>query len=310
MRDSHGVCTVSAMMLFILSLASAQEAEPEPETPAEEASEVVATPEEEPEATSEEEPEAPAPAEAKVYTLPSIEGELPSALTTRDEVPESEGSIDDFLRSTGIELEDFERPALVRGSWFFRPHTGVAQLVGDAEGGAPAFRFGFSAGRRYATVQALPVQVMSEIGVKATLPVGGAVGRRVEAFAGIGPWLGPVRVQLGLHVRSEREQWRQRSLDLQDALLIGGDLQVALDLQYVNVSVGILPMSIVAGDRPSAREGDPVLPVIASETVYSAGVGIQPGLVGVRVHGSWRDTSIGGLLEVGALVAIQLGRPK
>ena len=255
------------------------------------------------------EPEAP-PEPPKVYTIPPIDDERPNALITRRDVPDDGASIDAFLRETGISLEDFDRPALVHSSWFFRPHTAIAQLIGDDLGGAPAFRFGFSAGRRYATAQAVPVQLLSELGIRFTAPVGGGIGRRLEGFASIGPWLGPVRVQLGLHVRSERERWRRRSLDLQEALLMGGELQVALDLKYVNLDVAVLPMAILAGPRLSARERDPSLPVIASETEYAAGIGIQPGSLGFRVTGSWRDTAIGSLLEVGGSLSIMLRSPK
>lgn len=97
------------------------------------------------------------------------------------------------------------------------------------------------------------------------------------------------------------------SLVLDDATFVGGDLQVALDVGKANLSLGLLPLVEVAGDRPSAREGDPVLPVLGTETVYSAGLGVQPGVFGLRVHGSWRDTAIGGLLEVGASLSARLG---
>ena len=130
------------------------------------------------------------------------------------------------------------------------------------------------------------------------------VKRTLEIEGAIGPWFGPFRVQLAAGAKWERERWIQRTYELDDAVFVKLGGGVALDFTKVQVNAGVSPAFAVAGDRVRATAGDPVLPVIGTETEWSFGLGVPLEPIGFSLDASWRDTAIGGLLEVG--VSFQL----
>ncbi|MEZ4322051.1 MAG: hypothetical protein R3F61_31555 [Myxococcota bacterium] len=278
-------------MWFWLTLAYAQDdatpAEGEPEVPVE---------------AEPEEPEPPSdPPEPVVFEIPPVEHALPSAtrrLKDLEALSSDPAELDALLEAAGFEGDDFGFGSLVRGAWYVRPRFAVASLFRPDEGGS-AVRLGFSAGRRFWTLEALPVQLAADIGLRGTAPIGAANGRRLEAQGAIGPWLGPARIQLSAGAKWERERWIQKAYELDDAwfLTLGG--AVAFDFERVAVNVGVTPAFLLSGDRPRATAGDPALPVIGTETEWSAGIAIPLNPIGIALDASWRDTAIGGLLEVG-----------
>lgn len=257
--------------------------------------------------TTAEEPPPPKtePTSTDVFQLPTV-GPLPSALQERKpELDEENAALVEMLKAAGFDEEDFEQPKLLRSSWYFRPTTAIAQLVGDEEGGPVALRLGVDFGHRWSTHAILPVQAMAQAGVRASAPMFGARGRRLEGYANVGPWLGPVRLQVGLNARWEQERWRRRTLLLDDSVLVGGEVMAALDTGPLLLSAAVQPLFQVAGER--ARPDDAVLPVLGHETLYTFGAGLQGKRLGVRAHTSWRDTVIGSLLEIGMSLNVRLG---
>lgn len=251
------------------------------------------------------------PAEAPVedpgpYVIPSLGAELPSALQTGQlEAGEDDGSLKAALAQYGMDEGDFDKPALIRGGWFLRPRVAIAQLFG-ASRGPVALRLGFAAGRRFWTIQALPIQLAADVGLRGTVPIGGATGRRVEGFANVGPWLGPARIQLGLGARWERERWHGKTAELMDAIHLGPMLQLAFDLDFLQANVGFHPTWKLWGDRPRAAVADPLLPQIANETTWSAGLAAPIGIFRLGGDVAWRDTAVGGLFEVGLMLGLDL----
>lgn len=248
------------------------------------------------------------PVEPEVFEIPPTDTPLPSATRRIDELERlSEGDLAAALEEAGLDPDLFDRPALIRGAWYVRPRLALHQLVRDGDDGT-AVRLGVSAGRRWWTVEALPIQLAADLGLRATAPVGEGNGRRVELAGHIGPWLGPVRLELGAVARWERERWLAGSLELADAVHVGPELTAGLDARVLQLSLGVQPGWQVVGERPPAKDGDPVLPTLGDETVWSASLGIPLVPIGFVFDGSWRDTVVGGSLEVGLTLQLAFGR--
>jgi hypothetical protein len=243
---------------------------------------------------------------AVVHTLQPA-GALPSALSTPEaEAVDTRLDLSAIARATGLDLDTMGPSLLIHGSWFVRPEYTVEQLVGPLTRGPAALRLGVSAGRRYATIQQLPVQAWAAFGLRASAPFFGARGHRLEAFLEGGPWLGPVQLQVGFRARQERERWRRRTLELVADVLLGPELGFAVDAGPLTIGGSIHPL-FALGDRPDARSASPVLPVLGDETVYAAHLGIRPGVFGLRGQFGWRETAIGGLFDVGVSVTFDPG---
>ena len=269
-----------------MALAWAQEAEPAEDPPAVD------------------EPAAAQP--PRSFEIPPIDTPLPSAtrrLRELQELSSDPAELEALLNESGFEMDDFRVGSLVRGGWYIRPSFAVSTLLRGQQGGTAA-RLGFAAGRRFWTLEALPIQLSADLGIRGTAPVGAANGRRLELQGAIGPWLGPARVQLSVGTRWERERWAKKSLELVDAGFVTAGLGLGLDLRAVQLNLGITPAFGIGDARPRATAGDPLLPVIGTETVYSAGLGLPIRPLGIAVDGSWRDTVIGSVLELG--LSIQL----
>lgn len=246
--------------------------------------------------------EEPAAEEPEIFTIDPIDVPLPSATRRLSEL---EGS-DVTLADLGLDEDLYERAALIRGAWFLRPQIVYQRLVRD-EGGGGALRLGAWAGRRWWTLEALPIQLAADLGIRATAPVGQGVGHRVEALGHVGPWLGPARIELGFVLRWEQEKWRGRTVVLANALHLGPELGVGFDLEVVRLHGSVTPVWKLAGDRGSAKDGDPVFPRLGHETTWSAGVGVPIDVVTIALDASWRDTAVGGFLEAGMSIQLVLG---
>jgi len=251
-----------------------------------------------------EEPAASEP--PRSFEIPPLDTPLPSATRSRKELEalsSDPAELEALLAESGFEMDDFRVGSLVRGAWYIRPSFSVATLLRGQQGGTAA-RLGFAAGRRFWTLEALPIQLAADLGIRGTAPVGAANGRRLEAQAAIGPWLGPLRVQLSAGARWERERWAKKSLELVDAGFVTAGVGLGLDLQAVQLNLGLTPAFGIAGARPRATAGGPLLPVIGTETVYSVGLGLPIRPLGFALDGSWRDTVIGGVLEIGLSIQV------
>lgn len=251
----------------------------------------------------------PAASEPEVFEIPAFEHALPSATRRLSELGADDAEVAAALEALGLDPDAFDRPALVRGAWFVRPRLAWHQLVRDGDDGS-AMRLGLSAGRRWWTMEALPVQVAADLGVRATAPVGQGVGRRLEAVGHVGPWLGPVRVELGAVLRWERERWFGKTVELADAWMLGPEIGLGVDARWLRLGISVAPTWRVAGDRAPARDGSPVLPTLGDETTWSAAVGVPLSPIGFTVDASWRDTVIGGGLEVGLSLHVSVKRKR
>lgn len=238
-------------------------------------------------------------AEPEVFTIEPIDVPLPSATRRLSEL-DSDVTLEDL----GLDPEVYDRPALIRGAWFVRPQLSYQRLIREDEGGG-ALRLGAWAGRRWWTLEALPVQLAADVGLRATAPVGQGRGHRVEALGHIGPWLGPVRIELGLLARWEAESWRKRSVILKPALQVGPEVGIGFDADVVRAYVGVTPVWNVAGDRAKSR--DSVLPRLGDETSWRAGLAVPIQSLVVGVDTSYRDTEIGGFFEAGLSMQLAIG---
>lgn len=288
-------------LLFILALltsASAQEAPGDVESDAPEASESPAETEDSEQDPAETAPEAEPP---PTFEIPPLEAPLPSATRTvkdLEAITSDPEELERLMEEAGFEPGEFAVGSLVRGRWYVRPRFSVTSLFRPDEGGS-GVRMGFSAGRRFWTLEDLPVQLAADIGVHGTAPIGAANGRRLGAHAAIGPWLGPARIQLEAGARWERERWIQKQYELQDAGLVTFGASVAFDFRQIQLNVGFTPAFRVAGERARATSGDPVFPVLGTETEWRAGLGVPINPIGLAFDVTWRDTAIGGILDVG-----------
>lgn len=167
----------------------------------------------------------------------------------------------------------------VRGKPFVRPQLGLALRDGDA-----AARLGAVVGHAWWTLGERTVQLGGETALRATAPIGGASGWRVDLGTRAGPWLGPVSLWIGPALRADAERWSAGTLS--PALLVGGTADLGLDLGNLGLVAGVEPLVGVAGDR-------------VGETDWRAGVRGDVGPVELLGEATLRDTEIGAIVEVG-----------
>lgn len=247
--------------------------------------------------------------EPETYELPTLDFELPSALETNSlEAPEDDGSFEQVVSELGpmaygFGARDYKLAKLLQGGLYLRPRLAFSQLIGSP--GPIAMRLGATLGYRFGG-RARTVQWTGDVNLRATAPVGGASGHRVELNGHVGPWVSVVRLQVGVHMRWERERWRRKLVEAENALYLGPSVQFGLDARYVQFLVGVAPTWRLAGNRPPASAGDPVFPDFANETTWLAGIAVPLKTVRLQADASWRDTEIGGLFEVSAGFHVQL----
>jgi hypothetical protein len=98
-------------------------------------------------------------------------------------------------------------------------------------------------------------------------------------------------------VRWERQQWGDE--ELARALIGGLRLVVAVEAGPVHPWVGVEPMWRLAGTRASGETP------IGDEAAVLAGLGVSGKVLQWGVGGSWRDTSIGPVVDVGVTVHVR-----
>lgn len=247
--------------------------------------------------------------EADVYTMPTLDFELPSALETNSlEAPEDDGSFDAVASELGpmaygFGARDYKLAKLLQGGLYLRPRLAFSQLIGSP--GPIAARLGATLGYRFGG-RAKTVQWTGDVNLRATAPVGGASGHRLELNGHVGPWISRLRVMVGVHLRWERERWRQKLVEAENALHLGPSVQLGLDARYVQLIVGVAPTWKLAGLRNPASVADPLFPDFADETTWLVGVALPLQTVRLQADATWRDTEIGGLFEVSAGFHVKL----
>ena len=118
-----------------------------------------------------------------------------------------------------------------------------------------------------------------ETRLEALLPVGGAVqGGTVTLSSGVGPWLGPVGIQVGPVARLEQVTWSEAGVALPSALLLGGRGTLSADLGSRVQLYGGYEHTWVTGD---ARAW-------ATEPAWLGGAAVRLGWLQLRGQGSLR----------------------
>lgn len=237
----------------------------------------------------------------EVYTLPTLDFELPSALESNSlEAPPDDGSfaaVTDQIGPLGFGFDerDYKLAKLLQGGIYLRPRLAFSQLIGNP--GPIAVRMGATLGYRFGG-RARTVQWTGDVNLRATAPVGGASGHRVEFNGLVGPWVSRLRLQVGVHSRWERERWRKKLVEAETALYLGPNVQLGVDAEVVQFLFGVAPTWKLAGNRDPASVADPLFPDFAHETTWLVGLAVPLNAVRLQGDATYRDTEIGGLFEV------------
>lgn len=256
-------------MLGWWTVAAAQEVAPEPD------------PEQGPEA----DPEGP-------IVIAPLDEVLPSAIDSVETVrEETKGDPGAMALATGL------AGGLVRGKLFVRPVAGLA-----AHEGAAAVWLGGAVGHTWWTIEELPIQIGGETSLRASAPVGGARGYRLELATTAGPWLGPVGIRLGPALRIDREAWGADVL--LPAASLGGSVDLSLDLGPFAVLAGVQPL----WDLSDVRTPDPTgrWPAIGTDTAFRAGVAASVPLADLTAEVVDRVTPIGPVVEINLGLRLRL----
>lgn len=237
--------------------------------------------------------EEPAPAPSEPAPEPEVieistDATLPSAIEAVDEVHEEV--------ALGPQLEDWiPLPGnLVRGRWVIRPLLGAEVVEGAA-----AVRLGAAAGHQWWTLGEGTLRAGGEETLRFTAPVGAERGRRLDLAVAAGPWVGPVGLRVGPTVAWDRAEFRPGpdALLLDEALLVGGAVDLTLVAGPVALTAGVEPAVVVAGDRGGADPAAVPLPVLGDETTWRAGVGLLGDHVELLLGAALRETAVGAVGE-------------
>lgn len=213
----------------------------------------------------------------------------------RDEATSTPDALDLPLR--------LPRPPL-RGRFAARPVLGASLLAADRA--YWALRIGVAVDHRYWWLADRPIQLSGHTELQATAPIGAASGRRFVLSSTLGPWAGPVGLQVGPVLRSDRVAWKTPDLVLADTLAVGGRADLSLQAGAWRASLGMELAWLALGDRPPADPATARLPVLGDETAYRVGLGHQGDRWLVVVRGTWRETAIGAEIDAGLQLGLRL----
>ncbi|MCB9683462.1 MAG: hypothetical protein H6738_19265 [Alphaproteobacteria bacterium] len=194
----------------------------------------------------------------------------------------------------GPQLEDWvPLPGnLVRGRFVVRPLLGA-----EGAQGRFAVTAGAALGHQWWTLGDGPVGAGGEELVRVSAPIGGLKGRRVDAEIVGGPWVGPIGLRVGPTLTWDRLDPGGDLPVLEDAVLVGGLVDLSAMLGPVVLTAGLQPAWVVGGERVGADPEAVPLPVLGDETTWRAGVGLIGDHLELLLGAALRETAIGPIGE-------------
>lgn len=250
-------------------------------------------------------PDAPPAAEAP----PPTEEPPPRTIELEAPTEVGESALDGLDEDAKAEGKNAPLPLrlpvpVLRSRFSVRPLLGPSFLAADQA--FWAMRIGAAVSHRAWFLSDRTVQFAALSELSAQFPFGAADGRRLELSSTVGPWIGPVGLQIGATARTDRVRWRNANAELPGTLAVGPRGDVALQVGRLRASLGLEVAWLLLGDRPAADPETAILPVLGDETAWRASLGWQGDRWFVGVRGTWRETAIGAEVDTNLSLGLRL----